>query len=175
MPAAANNDRALNGAFWLQFNSSGTNCEKIFKAVLFLHNYLHEQAHLQDKDYHFGLTKEGSGFKELAVDLAKAESALRGVTSGVLHSLYEHIVQDWKKLNDFISVSTGDVWTDTQMSDLAQELVSIDKDFKEWDNQWKVVKEGAKEDSIAQAQAIERQAMITMLSGLGPHKQKAPQ
>ncbi|KAG0025322.1 hypothetical protein BGZ81_007242, partial [Podila clonocystis] len=147
VPAVANNDGVLNGAFrLLQFNSSGTNCENIFKAVFFLHNNLRERAHLQDEDYHFGLTKEGSGFKELAADLAKAESTLRGVTSGALHSLYERIVQDRKKLDDFISVSTGDVWTDTQMSDLAQELVSVDKDIKERDNRRKAAKEGAKED-----------------------------
>lgn len=174
--AVANNDRALNGAFRLfQFNSSGTNCENIFKAVFFLCNNLRGRAHLQDDDYHFTLTKEGPGFKELATDLAKAESSLRGVTSGALHSLYERIVQDRKKLDNFLAVSTGDGWTGTQLSDLAQELVSIDNDIKERDNRRKAVKKGVKEESIAQAQAMEKRAMVSMLTGLGPRrKQEVP-
>ena len=175
-PAVANNDRANNGAFrLLQFNSSGTNCENIFKAVLFLRNNLRERAHLQDDNYHFGLSKEGPGFKELATDLAKAESTLRGVTAGALHSLYERIVQDRKKLDDFIATSTGDAWKGTQLSDLAQELVSVDTDIKDRDNRRKAAKDGVKEESIAKAQAMEKRAMVAMLTGLGPRwKQDTP-
>ncbi|KAF9131713.1 hypothetical protein BGW39_001398 [Mortierella sp. 14UC] len=164
---AANQEVFSSGPFRsLQFNNSCTNCENIFKAVLFLHNRIPEKAHLQDETYQFGFTKDSASFKELAAELGSIEPSLRSVTPLALVSLYERIIKERKALSDFLVVATGFTWTDTRMSDMALSLVESDRELRDRENQQQATKSEAKKQEVSKALAVERQVIDAMLGTL---------
>ncbi|KAK5796912.1 hypothetical protein F5H01DRAFT_359961 [Linnemannia elongata] len=164
---AASREVSSNGPFRsLQLNNSCTNCENIFKAVLFLHNRIPEKAHLQDEAYQFGFTKDSASFKELAAELGSIEPSLRGVTPLALVSLYERIIKERKALSDFLVMATGFTWTDTRMSDMAQSLVESDRELRDRENRQQAAKSEVKKQQVSEAQAVEQQVMDAMLGTL---------
>ncbi|KAK5797010.1 hypothetical protein F5H01DRAFT_359395 [Linnemannia elongata] len=151
---AASQEVSSSGSFRsLQLNNSCTNCENIFKAVLFLHNRIPEKAHLQDEAYQFGFTKDSASFKELAAELGSIEPSLRGVTPLALVSLYERIIKERKALN-------------TRMSDMAQSLVESDRELRDRENRQQAAKSEVKKQQVSEAQAVEQQVMDAMLGTL---------
>ncbi|KAK5797026.1 hypothetical protein F5H01DRAFT_359475 [Linnemannia elongata] len=168
---AASQEVSSNGPFRsLQLNNSCTNCENIFKAVLFLHNRIPEKAHLQDEAYQFGFTKDSASFKELAAELGSIEPSLRGVTPLALVSLYERIIKERKALSDFLVMATGFTWTDTRMSDMAQSLVETDRELRDRENRQQAAKSEVKKQQVTEAQAVEQQVMDAMLGTLTGNK-----
>lgn len=168
---AASQEVSSSGPFRsLQFNSSCTNCENIFKAVLFLHNRIPEKAHLQDETYQFGFTKDSASFKELAAELGSIEPSLRNVTPLALVSLYEKIIKERKALSDFLVIATGFTWTDTRMSDMALSLVENDRELRDRENRQQAAKSEAKKQQVSEALAVERQVMDAMLGTLTEKK-----
>ncbi|KAF9551970.1 hypothetical protein EC957_000088 [Mortierella hygrophila] len=164
---AASREVSSSGPFRsLQFNGSCTNCENIFKAVLFLHNRIPEKAHLQDETYQFGFTKDSASFKELAVELGSIEPSLRNVTTLALVSLYEKIIKERKALSDFLVVATGFTWADTQMSDMALSLVENDRVLRDRENRQQATKSEAKKQQVSEAVAVKRQVIDAMLGTL---------
>ncbi|KAH7054846.1 hypothetical protein BKA57DRAFT_452394 [Linnemannia elongata] len=149
---AVSQEVSLSGPFRsLQFNNSCTNCENIFKAVLFLHNRIPEKAYLQDETYQFGFTKDSASFKELAAELGSIEPSLRNVTPLALVSLYEKIIKERKALSDFLAMATGFTWTDTRMSDMALSLVENDRELRDRENRQQAVKSEAKRQQVSEA------------------------
>ncbi|KAF9150099.1 hypothetical protein DFQ26_001694, partial [Actinomortierella ambigua] len=168
---ATQGDAVNNGAFrLLQFNASCTNCENIFKAVVFLHTRLRDKAHLDDETFQFGFTKDSSSFKDLTAELRSVEPSLRNVTPQALVSLYDRIIKERKALDDFLVVATGFSWTDTRMSDMAQELMNVDKDLREREIRQHSSKSDAKRQLLTEAETAERQLTMTMLGTLGGRK-----
>ncbi|KAF9915465.1 hypothetical protein FBU30_001949 [Linnemannia zychae] len=164
-------DTSNNGPFrLLQFNSSCTNCENIFKAVMFLQVRLPEKAHLLDETYVFGFTKDSPSFKDLATELREKEPSLRGVTPLALLSLYERIIKERKALDEFLAKATGFSWTDTRMSDMALDLVNTDRELRDRDNRQQASKSDAKMQIVTEAQNLERQVVMAMLGTLGGRK-----
>ncbi|KAF9926303.1 hypothetical protein FBU30_004111 [Linnemannia zychae] len=96
----------------LQFNASYTNCENIFKAVLFLYTHIPVKAHLEDESFVFGLTKDSPSFKDLAAELASTEPSLHSVMAHALISLYKRIIKERNALDDFLAIAGGLSWMD---------------------------------------------------------------
>ncbi|KAF9918283.1 hypothetical protein FBU30_000282 [Linnemannia zychae] len=145
----------------LQFGPS--NRENIFLTVLFLRNNLRDIAKPEDDEFHFGLGKEGHGFRQLASLLSKAEPTLRRVTPGPLHSLYERVLSERRDLTNFLKREAGDGWIDTRFSEIAEELVAIADDIKARDNR----RIAAKENKVAEQDVASRQSTFQMMHPLG--------
>ncbi|KAF9921020.1 hypothetical protein FBU30_008991, partial [Linnemannia zychae] len=154
----------------LQFNTSCTNFENIFKAVLFLYTHIPEKAHLEDESFVFGLTKDSPSFKDLAAGLASTEPSLCGVTAHALISLYERIIKERNALDDFLIVATGLSWTDTRMSDMALTLAETDRELRDRENRQLATRNEAKRQAVTEAQAFEKQIVMTMLGSSNTRK-----
>ncbi|GJJ67750.1 hypothetical protein EMPS_00096 [Entomortierella parvispora] len=162
-------DRSLVGPFrLLQFWPSSKNCENIFRAALFLRNNLQMRTRRLDIMIASPISRDGQLFKEMAADLANFEPGLRGVASASLYSLYERIVLERRNLDGFLSQSVSEEWTDTRLSWLAKELVSIDDTIN--------VRKTSKEVSDCARQLYEgsgpiglsEKIMVNDMAGLGP-------
>lgn len=140
-----------------------TNRENVFLAVLFLRNNLREIAKPEDDDFHFGLGKEGQGFRQLAVLLSKAEPTLKRVTPGPLHSLYERVLKERRDLTNFLTREPGGGWIDTRFSEIAEELVAIADDITARDNR----RVSAKENKIAEQDVVSKRSTFQMMHPLG--------
>ncbi|KAG0252105.1 hypothetical protein BG011_007202 [Mortierella polycephala] len=148
----------------LQFNQKHSNINRIFLAVCFLRNTLWKRARLDDASARFSMSLNGEGFKALADDLAKAEPSLKGVSGYALCSLYERMVEWRYALEHFLTMATGVPWTHTHMSDMAFDLISIDRGFKRRIEQ----KAGErKETRQAQAKRRERWRLASVMMTLG--------
>ncbi|KAF9407683.1 hypothetical protein BGZ94_002606, partial [Podila epigama] len=148
----------------LQIGSS--NRENIFLAVLFLHDNLREIAKPEDDNFHFGLGKEGQGFRQLASLLSKAEPTLAHVISGSFHSLYERVLKERRDLTNFLKRETGSGWKDTRFSEIAHELVAIVDEIADRDNR----RNAARENRIAEQAVVTKRITHQMMHPLGPRK-----
>ncbi|KAG0258535.1 hypothetical protein DFQ27_004595 [Actinomortierella ambigua] len=148
-------------------------CENIFKAVVFLHTCLRDRAHMDDESFRFGCTRNSPTFKEMATELGLVEPSLRSVTALALVSLYNRIIKERRALNDFLAVATGFTWSDTRMSEMAQELLNIDNELRERENRQRAARRGARRPRVTGAEVTERQLATTMVGTLTRRKRRA--
>ncbi|KAF9941984.1 hypothetical protein BGZ65_012862 [Modicella reniformis] len=144
------------------------NRARIFRALLFLKNKLRDMAQLWNEQFKLSMSRYGSTFKELAADLANEQLSLVGVTGPALHSLYSTIVTKRRELNVFLCVATGDPWTDTRISDLAQELLDLDDEMNDREEK----RSSKKAAQLAESKAKEMELMSTIMSTRDSRKRK---
>ncbi|KAG0000909.1 hypothetical protein BGZ65_003961 [Modicella reniformis] len=144
---------------------SPKNRSRIFRAVLFLKEHLRDRAQPDNGDFKFTMARDGTDFRALASDLARAEPSLQGITCSALHSLYNRIDTERRELDKFLSWATGDPWTHTNLSNLTLNLVDVDDEIKQRQQR----KATRKEEQIAEVEAIDA-AVIARATGVRDSK-----
>ncbi|KAG0066918.1 hypothetical protein BGZ89_006749 [Linnemannia elongata] len=157
----------------LQLTEKGINVEHIFKAMIYLRDAVRQKARLDDETFVFSRSMYSPAFKELAAELGTIESSLRGVTAQALHSLYERMVYERTNLNKYLMVATGDKWSDTQLSLIAQELVDIDFEIQERETKQKEAVENEALQKAVKEQSTEERGIEAMLGRRKPRKRPA--
>ncbi|KAF9163916.1 hypothetical protein DFQ26_002029 [Actinomortierella ambigua] len=128
---------------------------------------------MDDESFRFGCTRNSPTFKEMAIELGLVEPSLRSVTALALVSLYNRIIKERRALNDFLAVATGFTWSDTRMSEMAQELLNIDNELRERENRQRAARRGARRQRVTGAGVTERQLATTMVGTLTRRKRRA--
>ncbi|KAF9079516.1 hypothetical protein BGX23_003863 [Mortierella sp. AD031] len=162
--AAASTDGPSSGRFrLLQFNAACTNCDAIFRAVMFLRDRLPEKAHLRDPSFRFNLSKDSASFKELAAELGSAEPLLVGVTATALFSVFERIVKERRSLDAWLKVATDEPWRDTRLAEMALDLVHTEDQIRERERRQRAQKDEEKSRDLAEEEATSERTLIAML------------
>ncbi|KAF9124197.1 hypothetical protein BG015_005142 [Linnemannia schmuckeri] len=162
--AAASTDGPTSARFrLLQFNAACTNCDGIFRAVMFLRDRLPEKAHLRDPNYRFNLSKDSAAVKELATELGSAEPLLLGVTATALYSVYERIVRERRSLDAWLKVATDEPWRDTRLAEMALDLVHTEDQIRERERRQWAQKDEEKSRDLAEEEATSGRTLRAML------------
>ncbi|KAF8930747.1 hypothetical protein BGZ47_000405 [Haplosporangium gracile] len=139
------------------------NCDRIFRAVMFLRDRLPEKAHLRDPNYRFNLSKDSAAVKELTTELGSAEPLLLGVTVTALYSVYKRIVKERRSLNAWLKVATDEPWRDTRLAEMALDLIHTEDQIRERERRQWAQKVEEKSRDLAEEEAKSGRTLRTML------------
>ncbi|KAF9164866.1 hypothetical protein BGX21_000760 [Mortierella sp. AD011] len=126
----------------LQYQSDGSNQKDIFIATRFLVEKFRDIKTQSEnrKDYTPDLLQIGKAYKRFAQELARREPSLVFVTSTMLSSLHNRMIEEYSSLTRFIDASPKSQnphlkWKHTCLSKLARELVWLNKQLDKIEGQ----------------------------------------
>jgi len=132
--------------------SSDDNRTRVFLAAMYIRDCLLLMVQGNKELHKVNITRHNHDFKALCYQLNRNEPDLKGVTISALVALYNNILENWHKLDDFTKTATSEIFTETKFSKLAEDLGTLDQEIHQAKTDSQTVKDAkAIEDSNKQA------------------------